>query len=754
MKRYLSIILLTAGLVLSVQSVSAQKLKNVPKRNDAYRPEMVTKPSFSIAMSQTFASKKYGQGSESGNYAKDYWDVYSDRDNNQTYAAPKAKDPYATLSFREKVRIAAIRGNFALVYAIPDGPIRYPALPANIQWKGWVPMENLILWDHALCQDDGHEIKYLLSNTLQLSKSSDNIGKLFSHPTEPRNFVTLPSSSKSIFYLLKQENRMLLLALERQIGDNPETIYGWVDLGSILCWPSRLCLEPTWEVQDVESFAEAGVSSEFFPDMGLDPSAKLGSIPFQKLEMPSYREEFYRTMGNQWRFPLLDNRNANFGVCAVPVNSPYFDRNKNSDSIDEDELGADLNQINIVFVLDGSRAYEQYYPLITDNFKQLRSALVDYTTRVGIQFYRDIRNEDFSTEYTNMVDTRNRDLESFLTSGGTYGYRENFSDPALLKGISDALDKADFQPSETNVLIVVGGKGDASDSGAPLPKRLADRLDATNVSLYAIQLQNNPSSSMYELFNYQMEDMLYSKLNARVRKTGTDLDAVIQTDKQADGMVGHVTYALNDASSTYPENLLYPVEGMLDESVFVEHLNGIYSDIARDIKRKKQELSSGDAGLSQIFARVVATSADRANRQLFKKVAAFDEDELNAMMTAFAPFYEMAQTSSVVPSVLYAELLKLLDRIPENVEIKPDDRGCYEVLRLFEGIPVDNTFYKGWKLKEIREGKVFTHEVSKMFLDQFAFKYRKLLEIVRNPYPNTTRINGKMYYWIPVDYLP
>ena len=259
---------------------------------------------------------------------------------------------------------------------------------------------------------------------------------------------------------------------------------------------------------------------------------------------------------------------------------------------------------------------------------------------------------------------------------------------------------------------------------------------------------------MYELFNYQMEDMLYSKLNARVRKTGTDLDAVIQTDKQADGMVGHVTYALNDASSTYPENLLYPVEGMLDESVFVEHLNGIYSDIARDIKRKKQELSSGDAGLSQIFARVVATSADRANRQLFKKVAAFDEDELNAMMTAFAPFYEMAQTSSVVPSVLYAELLKLLDRIPENVEIKPDDRGCYEVLRLFEGIPVDNTFYKGWKLKEIREGKVFTHEVSKMFLDQFAFKYRKLLEIVRNPYPNTTRINGKMYYWIPVDYLP
>ena len=57
-------------------------------------------------------------------------------------------------------------------------------------------------------------------------------------------------------------------------------------------------------------------------------------------------------------------------------------------------------------------------------------------------------------------------------------------------------------------------------------------------------------------------------------------------------------------------------------------------------------------------------------------------------------------------------------------------------------------------MKEIKDGKVFTSDHGKMFLDQFASQYRKLLEIVRNPYPNTTRINGKLYYWIPVEYLP
>lgn len=754
MKKIFLYFVLLAGVLLSAQSLSAQKLKNIPKRNDAYRPEMVTQQSISLAMAQAFPTKKYGQGQESGRgFTKDYWDVYSDRDNNQTYAAPRAKDPYGTLNFREKVRIAAIRSNFALVYAIPDTPTRFPMLPPNVQWKGWVPLENLVLWDHALCQDNGHPMKYLISSNSQKSNASDNVGKLFTHPTEPRSFVRLPSSPKSIFYLLKQEGKMALLAQELTINDNPEVIYGWVDVNSVYYWPSRVSLEPTWEVQDVEAFAESGVSSEIFHNLTLSEESREGTIPFQRFEMPSYRTEFYRNMGSQWRYPLLDANYDGVSICAMPVNSPYLDENQNKVA-DEDELGADLSKVNIVFVLDGSRAYEQYYPLITDNLKQLRTALSDYTVKVGVQFYRDIRNEDFAIEFMAPVDTRNRDLEAFLSTGGSYGYRENSSDPALLKGIADALDQASFQPYETNVLIVIGGKGDASDSGAPLPKSLADRLDATNVSLYSIQLQNNSSSSQYELFNYQMEDLLYSKLSDRVRKTGSDLDAVIQTDRQTDSRYGVVTFALNDATVTYPENHLHPTEGLLDEDVFVEHLNKVYTDIGQDIKRKKMELSSGESGLSQMFTRVVVTNIDRANRHFFKEVAAFDVDELNDLMKAFAPFYEMAQTSTLSPTALHAELLKLLERIPEDVEIKPDDRGCYEVLRLYEGLNMPMVFFKGWKLKEIRDGKVFTMENSRMFLDQFALKYRKLLEIVRNPYPNTTRINGKLYYWIPIDYLP
>lgn len=755
MKRIFPYLVLLAGLLLTAQSLPAQKLKNVPKRNEVYRPEMVSRKSISFVMTQSFQAKKYGQG-ESSSFAKDYWDVYSDRDNNQTFADSKGKNPFGTLNFRERVRIAAIRNNFALVYAIPDQLSRFPALPADVKWKGWISMDNLILWDHALCQDDGFPLKYLISNTSETSSASDNTGKLYTHPTEPRSFVPLPSSPKSIFYLLKREGRMLLLAQEVQIGENPEMIYGWVDGNSVLYWPSRLALEPTWEVKDVEAFAESGVTSEIYPDAMRAPETRLGAITYQRFEMPSYRTEFYRNMGGMWRYPMLEGGYGDVAICAMPVNSPYLDKNRVEGGAagHEDELGADLNNVNIVYVMDGSRAYEQYYPLITDNFKQLRTALSEYTTRVGAEFYRDIRNEDFCTENINLLDTRNRDFEAFISAGGTYGYRENFSDPALLKGIADALEKASFQPSETNVLIVIGGKGDASNSGAPLPRKLADQLDATNVSLYCIQLQNNPSSSQYELFNYQMQDMLYSKLNDRVRKTGSELDAVTQTVRQPGSGYGVVSYSLSGSSVDYPENHIFPTEGMLDEDVFVEHLNKIYSNIGQDIKRKKMELSAGESGLSQVFSRVAVSSMDRANRQFFKEVAAFEADELNELMAAFAPFYEMSLTSSLAPASLHMELLKLLERIPENVEIKPDDRGCYEILRIYEGVSVPRSYFKGWKMKDIREGKVFTTDHCRMFLDDFAAKYRKLLEIVRNPYPNTTRISGKLYYWIPVDYLP
>ena len=193
---------------------------------------------------------------------------------------------------------------------------------------------------------------------------------------------------------------------------------------------------------------------------------------------------------------------------------------------------------------------------------------------------------------------------------------------------------------------------------------------------------------------------------------------------------------------------------MLDEDVFVEHLKTIYTDIGLGIKRKKQELTSGDSGLSQIFALLFVSPVDRTSRHFYKEVAAYDEEDFAALMETLAPFYEMSLMSNYQATLIYSNLSAMLQKLPQSEEIKPDERGCYEVLRLAEGIVSDSNQNKGWKLREIRDGKVFTQEMARMFVDDIAGKYRKLLEISKNPYPNSTRINGRLYYWIPTEYLP
>ena len=71
------------------------------------------------------------------------WVVYSDREQNPTYTTPNKAKRFGELKFGEKVCIADIKGDMALIYS--DDRARYPEIPSNIKSKGWIPMENLLL---------------------------------------------------------------------------------------------------------------------------------------------------------------------------------------------------------------------------------------------------------------------------------------------------------------------------------------------------------------------------------------------------------------------------------------------------------------------------------------------------------------------------------------------------------------------------------------------------------------------------------
>lgn len=136
MKRYLLLtslaILIDCGVMLFAQ---------LPSKCSAYKPAEL----YSVVLKESTIDKfvrsgSYGQNVKPKNL--DYWKVFSDRDENITYADPSTTKPYGKLSFNEEVRIAKISGEFAMVFSEPNKTVIYPEISGSAVFKGWIPMKT------------------------------------------------------------------------------------------------------------------------------------------------------------------------------------------------------------------------------------------------------------------------------------------------------------------------------------------------------------------------------------------------------------------------------------------------------------------------------------------------------------------------------------------------------------------------------------------------------------------------------------
>ena len=730
-------------LVGPVSYAQQNALKNIPKSIEVFRPEALDRPITNQIADELV--KNHGQKVSSQVFVKTFWDVYSDRDDNTTYATPRNKTPYSSLKMGEKVRIARFRGDFALVYSVDESDnTPYPRLPARVDWKGWVPVSNLLLWDTPLVTEDGVKRKMLLDASILTATPSDNIGKLYRHPlVNAIPVASLPASTtNSFFYLLKQEGTMCLLSTDKSTGRDMENLYGWVSINSVNPWENNIALEPTWDIPTVKDFASIG----FFSSLNLnlnDADSALGTVSFKDREMPFYRTDFFREAGDVWRFPVRGLSIGGYHYALVPVDSPYL-KGGSANALNEDQ-----QNVNLYFVMDGSRDYEDFFPVILDGIGNIPSLFPGLNVKVGAAIYHDIRNEDFSVELMPATDVKNRALLDFIDEGGEFGFRDNAAEPALFPAIQEVLDKGGMRPSETNVILVIGGHGDASSVDI---SQLADRLDGSNIQLYSIQVQNNASATSFQLFNFQMENLIYSKLADRVEKTGTERDVILQTARKS-GEVNIVNYALNTPDRIYAEEHRYINSGIMEEADFGESVKQVYAKIAQEIASKKVS-GAGLVNQSKVFMSLYMTRMDRSNRSFYKYVALYDDEEFEALMSGFKDIYEAGLTSDSPTRSMCDIITNLLGCVPDSSPVKREDRGYFEALRLIEGIHGIPNEYPGVSLKKMRDLKGFTAEEGRRLMDDFSLKYQKLLEIKNAAYPYVTTINGRRCYWIPIEFLP
>ncbi len=803
MKSIYKILLIVAWLMIPFIRISADA--TLPAKVEAFKPSVVLKQLvFENELDDMNKKGDWGQKKEPRE--KKHWVVYSDRDKNTTYRSPDTSSPMGELSFNERVIIAKIQNGFALVYSDPKFTT-WPAYSEKAVSKGWVPMENLLLWESCPADEKGIYQKALLAADLDAKKSANQIGGRFTNPS----LLTGKQSIKTdmtFYYVMKTDKAtgMKLLANQpRMDGNTNKVLYGWIDPGNYVPWNQRSCLEPNWAPRDVEYFnSPDGKKYPIYPDPEMKQEAptfyRYGVINPDDAKPTSttrFRMNAYST-----RFPILDQDEAKsnvykmttFGTAGRAVINP--DR----DAIPA-EKQAIINQIekikhiNIIFVIDGTRSMKPYFAATKEAIK-LGLSYFDpnkFTLRVGAVIYRDYTDGEYLTEKVPLSKPNSPQLLSFLDSAGKYGATSSPSDhtiaEALFKGLEVATDPTamGFNKDESNIIVVIGDCGnDPNDTRCLTSEQIVKRLVANNMQLISFQVESNTPLA-YQLFNEQMRSIIKDNLtkqyhalnpNVKIKFSPRDNGYDFKSNANTEFFIGSIRRPKEEVEIVNPASIAVLIEEnirkfaesvQLQLDVIVNGETGV-SLIEGDENSQGVNVSDAfiisrigekafkvlkDAGAAIAFTGY-APKQDAQGRNYWKPVAFMSSQELEILINRLGNLYNNANPEG--DRKPYVDAVKALIRVmvPDKTEKEVDEMGIEEVMRLAAGLNEASDAVKGRSLKEIQDPRVVPADEYITLINTFKSKYKALRDGVKSSsykYSYQTP-NGQKFYWIPVEDLP
>ena len=291
--------------ILSCLCVAAPQL---PGNCTAGLPSLLLKKT--VKESEVNALVKSGKWGQTNKLHK-YWTVYSDRSHNTTYNAPSTSGGKCDeLDFNEQIRIAKIENGFALVYTENQKGVIYPLVSSNAKSRGWIPMDNLLLWSSCPTTELGVFRKAFI-RLAENSEMDEYTGNLYSNPNT-KEFIERLITGQNVFFVMKKaDNGLVLLARECKMeGYTYAVLYGWVSTSSILPWDNRLCIEPNWLPSAVEKLKGKKVNvsirerSPITVEIGI-PSGKVNNLTTK-----------YRWTPEKMRYPLLGDQGTQFSIIS------------------------------------------------------------------------------------------------------------------------------------------------------------------------------------------------------------------------------------------------------------------------------------------------------------------------------------------------------------------------------------------------------------------------------------------------------
>ena len=723
-----------------------------------------------------------------------YWTVYSDRSHNTTYNTPSLNGGKCDeLDFNEQVRIAKIENNFALVYTAKKYGNSDMEISREDQSRGWIPMENLLLWNSCPTDEAGIYNKALIVlNVDEAQKGSADINKRYHNPMTKESPQKLVADMNFYFVMKKAENGLVLLARECKMeGYTYSVLYGWVSPGSYVPWSQRTCIEPNWKPKVAEELK--GERVNVYKDGKKATDIELGRAN-KITQNPTMR---YRLEPQLMRYPLLKNTSGNDnqycvtafarpdGTSHVPTVPSGYD-NSSAGVINDALEGQSV--VNLIVVIDGTKSMENYY----QPTQKIIQRAYDYfekesrKVKVGVVIYRDYTDGQYVTEHLSMRSPTDPSVAKFLQTGGVYGVKSSPSDrtlaEALFKGLEVALDtkKMGYSSANSNLMLVIGDCGnDLADKKCLSQEAIVKKCVENRIQLLAFQVRNENEQSFFS-FRKQMNAIVRENMKAQYGKgkfielaDGYEFNAevpknqnfFIGSTRNADlGKQMDVEKLYDLVKNSYMQfddairarmNVIGNAEEFIREtteagvstnsSMEMRLLEGVFTPAQIAEIKKSNSLMAFQGIVDKVDA----------NKELdyWQPVIYISQDEFAQLMEKLKPVMSAANTGSRKP---YVDAMKELIRsmVPDITPKEMDEKDVKEIMALVAGLNVKTGSLGGRTLIQIQDENVVKQEEFDGMIADFKNKYDKLKKIRENIYDFSIERNKTRWYWIPVEDLP